>query len=136
MTLESRLGRSRGIIAVVVAILIAAAGYMIWQQSKSREVAAQHDREEELRSALADLRGAIRQFHTENGRYPSTLEEMIPTQLARIPIDPITGSASTWRPITEETVVQGSDFAVDAGPAAESYIIDVQSGAGAPWSGY
>ena len=93
-------------------------------------------RDQELKATLAQIRGAIRAFHQEHGRYPHKLEELIPKHLPRIPVDPITGSAASWRVITEETVVPSSDFTSGTGAAAESFVIDVQSGAGPPHSSY
>lgn len=89
-----------------------------------------------LREALSSLRGAIRAFHDANGRYPQTLDELVPAYLSAIPVDPLTGSASTWMPTTEETVETNTDFTGTASSAPKSVIIDIRSGAGAPWSSW
>jgi LmbE family N-acetylglucosaminyl deacetylase len=95
------------------------------------------DHSAEVKQTLAAMRAAIQSFHQDNGRYPRTLNELVPKYLPRIPADPATGSASTWRSITEETVQPSADFTTNSSTAAaSSVIIDVRSGAGAPYSNY
>ena len=94
-----------------------------------------------LRQNLAAIRGAIRNFHADNGHYPRTLEELVPKYIARVPLDPITNTGS-WRLIKEESVQPSTDFQSDAPQAAAPVIIDVQSGApgadanGTPYANY
>jgi general secretion pathway protein G len=85
-------------------------------------------RPEALRQNLAAIRGAIRRFHADNGRYPHTLEELVPKHIAKVPTDPFTNTTS-WRLITEESVQPSTDFQSDAPQAAAPVIIDVQSSA-------
>lgn len=92
--------------------------------------------EAQLREALTSIRGAIRAFHEANGRYPHTLDELVPAHLPAIPVDPLTGSSTTWAATTEETVETNTDFTGTASAAPRSVIIDVRSGAGAPWSSW
>jgi general secretion pathway protein G len=94
------------------------------------------DHTQALKQTLATMRGAIAAFRKDNGRYPRTLNELVPKYLPRIPADPATGSATTWRPITEESVQPSSDFTTGSSAAAEPVIIDVRSGGGAPYSNY
>ncbi|HEX8251890.1 MAG TPA: type II secretion system protein G [Thermoanaerobaculia bacterium] len=94
-----------------------------------------------LRETLAVMRTAIERFQREQGRYPHSLEELVPKYLVRIPTDPITTSAKTWRVVTEETVQPNADFTTAASTTAAAtaprpVIIDVRSGAGAPYSTY
>ena len=94
------------------------------------------DREAVLRQTLAEMRAAIRRHHTDTGRYPESLQALIPKYLPAVPPDPITGSTRTWRLTTEETVVPNTDFTATAGAASRPVITDVHSGAGVPWSDY
>jgi hypothetical protein len=90
-----------------------------------------------LKQRLASMRAAIQAFRNDNGRYPRTLNELVPKYLRSVPVDPATGSATTWRLITEETVQPSADFMTNSSTAAaDSVIIDVRSGAGAPYSNY
>ena len=102
---------------------------------KQPEVQREHSAA--LKQTLAAMRGAIQSFRNDNGRYPRTLDELVPKYLPRVPVDPATGSATTWRPITEETVQPRADFTTNGSTAKpDSVIIDVRSGAGAPYSNY
>jgi general secretion pathway protein G len=91
-----------------------------------------------LKDNLFQMRKAIENFHQDHQRYPYSLEELVPRYILRIPADPITKSASTWQVITEETVQPNADFTTSTtGTAApRPGIIDVRSGAGAPYSNY
>lgn len=93
--------------------------------------------EAHLKQELANMRDAIRRFRADNSRYPHSLEELVPKYLPSIPVDPMTGSATTWRTTTEENVTPSTDFS-GATPVetARPVIVDVQSGAGAPYSNY
>lgn len=120
--------RLRAVVPVALAIVLALA---CTQPEPKVDTAAQ---EATLRETLATMRGAIKAFHAANGRYPHSLDELVPTHLPAIPTDPLTGSAATWVTTTEETVETNTDFTGTAPSGPRSVIIDVRSGAGAPWS--
>ena len=102
--------------------------------------APQH--EAPMRDALAQLRTALAHFHDDNGRYPESLEELVPRYLTKVPVDPVTQSSMTWRLTTEEAVRPSGDFSATAAPAAKPQIIEIHSGApgadasGKRWSDY
>ena len=81
-----------------------------------------------MKSHLTQMRQAIASFRKDMGRYPHSLDELVPNYIRRIPRDPITNS-NTWRPVTEDTVQPSSDFTTGTAAAPQSVIIDVQSGA-------
>jgi general secretion pathway protein G len=86
-------------------------------------------REAALVDSLRALRMAIDNFRQDKGRYPSSLENLVPNYIRRIPADPITGSATTWKVTTEETVRPSEDFTTSGTATSETVIIDVRSGA-------
>ena len=46
---------------------------------------------------LRNTRAVIDQFHADTGRYPDSLEQLVEKKyLARVPVDPITESETTW----------------------------------------
>ena len=104
-------------------------------QRQQHEAQRELDREQRLRQELTTMRAAIRAFREQNGRYPKSLAELVPTHLAAVPVDPFTGTASSWRVTTEEVVGPREDF---TGTTAQTitYVVDVHSGAGAPQSDY
>ena len=95
-----------------------------------------------MRDTLAAMRTAIAHFHDDNGRHPHALDELVPRYLAKIPSDPVTRSATTWRLTTEETVQPSADFSTTGAAPSKPEIIDVHSGApgadskGKPWADY
>jgi hypothetical protein len=50
-----------------------------------------------MRDTLAQMRTALAHFEDDNGRYPHSLDELVPRYLPRVPADPVTKSATTWR---------------------------------------
>jgi hypothetical protein len=116
-------------LAIVIAFLVVlGVGYTTWKLSQDRK--AHFAREAALRSELAKMRKAIADYRQANGRYPHSLDELY---AQRIPVDPITHSATTWRVVTEDDVQPNTDFTTST-TKTESYVVDVHSGAGAPYS--
>jgi type II secretory pathway pseudopilin PulG len=122
--------------AIVALALVAAGGWFFYTQRQQQQRAnAQSEAEATLRVQLSQIRAAIRQFRTDTGNFPATLEELTPKYLPEVPADPITGSRSTWQLVKEDVVLPNNDFST-AESTTRSYIIDVQSGAGRPYSEY
>ena len=118
--------RARALLAVV--LLLCACKQEVPVQS----------REAALKDNLHKMRKAIDTFYKDHQRYPATLEELVPNYLRRIPADPMTGSAKTWHLVTEETVQPNADFTTATTATLQSLpgIVDIQSGAGKPYSEY
>lgn len=56
-----------------------------------------HAKEAVLRDNLRATRDVIDKFQGDRGRYPESLDELVRQRYLRaIPIDPITGQATTW----------------------------------------
>ncbi|QNA88449.1 prepilin-type N-terminal cleavage/methylation domain-containing protein [Massilia sp. Dwa41.01b] len=71
-----------------------------------------------LMDNLRSVRAVIDQFHSDTGRYPDSLEQLVEKKyLPRLPVDPITESDTTW------TIVPPED---DSTPGA---VVDIHSGA-------
>jgi len=95
-----------------------------------------------MQQTLGTLRSAIAKFRDDNGRGPHALEELVPRYITRVPVDPVTNSAATWRLTTEETVQPSADFSSSTAAAVKPQIIEIHSGApgndasGKRWSDY
>jgi general secretion pathway protein G len=75
-------------------------------------------REATLRQNLSVMRDAIDKFHADKARYPETLDELVTARyIRRIPVDPITESATTWtiEPPPLDAVSEGGVFDVRSG---------------------
>ena len=82
-----------------------------------------------MRDTLTQLRTAIAHFRDDNQRGPHSLDELVPRYLAKIPVDPVTQSATTWRLTTEETVQPSADFSTKTADPPKPQIIEIHSGA-------
>jgi len=57
----------------------------------------ERSKEAVLKQNLSTLRDALDQFHSDTGKYPETLDELVSRRyLRKPPLDPITESATTW----------------------------------------
>lgn len=117
----------RGVLIALVLIIAGGVGMLLYGM-KLMEERMLRERDGILKNRLADIRQAIRAHHDAHERYPTSLEELVPSQLPAIPVDPITRERN-WRLITEETVTPNDDFAASQAPKAQSVIIDVKSAA-------
>lgn len=83
-----------------------------------------------LKTNLKELRSALEQHYADKGRYPATLDELLPKYLKRMPIDPFTKLSTTWVPILEEEDDEAPGPAPgDSGEQNAPGIMDVRSGA-------
>lgn len=95
-----------------------------------------------MQQTLGTLRSAIAKFRDDNGRGPHSLEELVPRYLTKVPVDPVTNSATTWRLTTEESVQPSADFSSSTAAAPAPQIIEIHSGAsgndasGKRWADY
>ena len=88
------------------------------REQARREIAA-HDN-------LTQMRKAIDKFYEDKGRFPSSLEELVPNYLRKIPVDPLTGKAD-WVVVTEEPVVANRDFNAAVPQATHRGVVDVRT---------
>jgi general secretion pathway protein G len=129
-------GRLLAIVIGVIMLLGAAYATLTIHREKD----AHFERAAALKKNLQTMRTAIETFHAKEGRYPRTLQELVPKYLRAIPVDPITHDP--WRVTTEESVQPSNDFTSAAPANDETYIIDVHSSAagmdanGVPFANY
>jgi len=83
-----------------------------------------------LRQDLSTLRDAIDKYYGDTGKYPDSLDDLVSKKyLRKLPVDPVTDSASTW-------------VAVPPADADQGGVYDLHSGApgngrdGSPYSGW
>lgn len=81
-----------------------------------------------LKTNLREIRESLERHYADQGKYPSTLEELVPKYLRRIPDDPFTKSNTTWIPVFQEEDEGGFGPPPDD-PSAAPGILDVRSGA-------
>ena len=55
-----------------------------------------------LRANLKAMREAIDQFYQDTGKWPASLEDLVKNRYLReIPVDPVSGDASSWSPVKQ-----------------------------------
>jgi general secretion pathway protein G len=85
-------------------------------------------REAALKETLAVTRDAIDKFHTDNERYPNTLEELVDKHyLRKLPVDPLTESSDTWT-LVPPSAAANADAALSL-EASSGGVWDLRSGA-------
>jgi general secretion pathway protein G len=80
---------------------------------------ASHDRAKEavLKENLYQMRDALGKYHADKGKYAESIEALVNEKyLRKVPVDPITESASTWVAVPAEDPLKGG-------------VVDVKSGA-------
>jgi general secretion pathway protein G len=69
-----------------------------------------------LKENLYQLRDAIGKYYADKGKYPETLEALAADKyLRKVPLDPITESATTWQVVAPEDPQKGGVFDVKSG---------------------
>lgn len=70
-----------------------------------------------LQDNLRSMRAVIDQYHSDTGRYPDSLEQLVEKKyLARLPVDPILDSDSGWVIVApEEEGTPGAVYDVKSG---------------------
>ena len=87
-------------------------------QTKAREAA--------LKDNLFQMRKAIDNFYADKQRYPSSLEELVPNYVRRIPADPIT-MQQDWETVMDDPLSEEGSAETDPEAMTQPGIIDVKS---------
>jgi prepilin-type N-terminal cleavage/methylation domain-containing protein len=68
----------------------------------------ERSKETALRQTLAVTRDALDKHYGDTGKYPDTLDALVSKRYLRsLPLDPITGSTSTWTTVAPEDSTKG-----------------------------
>lgn len=96
------------VLAIVATLLMVAVPRYFQSVDHSREVA--------LKQSLAVMRDAIDKFHGDQGIYPESLEALVDKRYLRnVPVDPITGTSSSWLVIAPKEQDAGKVYNVKSG---------------------
>ncbi len=69
-----------------------------------------------LRENLATTRQALDKYFGDNGKYPDTLDELVAKKYLRsAPMDPVTGSTTTWTIVPPDDPEKGGIFDIKSG---------------------
>jgi general secretion pathway protein G len=118
------------VLAILALLLSITAPTLMSRVQTAQETALKHN--------LATIRAAIDQFKADQGRYPSSLQELVPLgYLHHVPEDPVTQSATTWKlvaasestPISTVLGAPGHSNPTTPTPEPTTGFSDIRSGA-------
>lgn len=96
------------VMAIISMLLSLAAPRYFNSVDKSKEAV--------LRENLSTTRQALDKYFGDNGKYPDALDDLVTRKYLRsLPVDPLTGSASTWTVIPPDTSEKGGVFDIKSG---------------------
>jgi len=99
------------VVMVIVALLITLSAPLYFGSlQKSKETV--------LLQTLALTRDALDKYYADNGKYPDTLNALVSAHYLRaVPVDPITGSSSSWTTVSPEDADKGLIYDIHSGAA-------------------
>lgn len=108
-------GRS-GFTLIELMIVVSLVGILATLAIPSFRTATLKAREATLKRDLYIFRDSIDQFRADQGRYPSSLDELVEMDYLRaIPVDPFTQTSDTWVDIPSPEGSEGGVFDVHSG---------------------
>ena len=85
------------LVVISLIVLLASISLVMYQNS------VQRGREAVLKEDLFRMRDAIDQHYADKGKYPASLEDLVSAgYLRKVPVDPMTQSATTWQTVPAE----------------------------------
>jgi general secretion pathway protein G len=80
-----------------------------------------NSRETILRQNLSLTRQALDKYYGDNGLYPDTLDALVSKKYLRsLPLDPITGSSTTWIIVPPDVPEKGGVYDLKSGAAGKA----------------
>jgi len=114
----TRLHRKRGFTLIELLVVLGIVALLLTLAVPRFFPSVDKTKETILLDNLRNTRAVIDQYHADTGRYPDSLEQLVEKKyLARVPVDPVTESESTWVIVPPEA---------DGEPGA---VYDIRSGA-------
>ena len=97
------------VVMVIIAMLLSlAAPRYFGSVDKSKEAV--------LRENLSTTRQALDKYYGDNGKYPDTLDQLVTQKYLRtLPMDPFTGSATTWIVVPPDDPDHGAVYDIKSG---------------------
>jgi general secretion pathway protein G len=101
------------VLAIIAVLLTLAVPRYFGSLDRSKEAV--------LREDLYQLRDAIGKYYGDRGKYPESLEALAAEKyLRKVPVDPITESATTWVVVAPEDPQKGGVYDVKSGAQGKS----------------
>jgi general secretion pathway protein G len=112
--------KRRGFTLVELLVVIAIVGTLLTIAVPRYFASVERSKEAVLKENLAVMRDAIQKYYADKGKYPDRLEELAAAKyLRRIPLDPITGSNSSWVTVPPTDSDKGGVYDIHSGAAGK-----------------
>ena len=96
------------VLAIIALLVSIAAPRYFHSVEKSKEAVLKQD--------LSTMRDALDKYYGDTGKYPDSLDDLVSKKyLRKLPVDPITDSATTWVIVPPEDSEKGGVFDVQSG---------------------
>jgi general secretion pathway protein G len=113
--------RRCGFTLVELLVVIAIVGTLLTIAVPRYFASVERSKEAVLKENLAVMRDAIQKYYGDKGKYPDKLEDLAAAKyLRKIPVDPITASASTWVAVPPKESDKGGVYDVHSGAPGKS----------------
>lgn len=128
MSPETRSRLQRGFSLIELIVVVTIIGILASIALVNVRTAQRKAREAALRDNLHEMRKAIDNFYADKQHYPSSLDELVPNYIRRIPSDPIT-MQNDWEPVMDDPLSLEGEMSGDTDPqaVAQPGVIDVKS---------
>ena len=101
------------VLAILATLLTLALPRYFGSLDKSKEAV--------LKENLFQLRDAISRYHADKGRYPESLDQLASDKyLRKVPIDPVTDSATSWVVVRSEDPQKTGVYDVKSGASGKA----------------
>src|SRR5262247_959932 len=105
-----------GFTLVELLVVLAIIGTLLMIAVPRYYASVEKSKEAVLRENLFQMRDAIGKYYGDKGKYPESVEALATEKyLRKVPVDPITESATTWVVVAPEDPQKGAVYDVKSG---------------------